>query len=137
MNRRDFLTRTAATAGAASQIAVHAGDAQSARVGTAVTVPPAVIVADQHGNPVAGVAVTFAPGTGGGSVNPTTPVITGADGIAAVTTWILGTVAGPNTLTATSGTLVGSPVTFTATATAGTATRPRLSRAASRSHSSR
>src|SRR2546430_15926727 len=35
----------------------------------------------------------------------------------------LGTVAGPNTLTAASGTLAGSPVTFTATATAGNATR--------------
>ncbi|HEY6157905.1 MAG TPA: Ig-like domain-containing protein, partial [Gemmatimonadales bacterium] len=112
-----------ATAGAATQIAVHAGDGQSARIGTAVSVPPSVIVTDQHGNPVAGVAVTFAPGAGGGSVSPTSPVTTGVDGIAAVTSWTLGTTAGPNTMTATSGTLAGSPVTFTATATAGSATR--------------
>ncbi|HXL07743.1 MAG TPA: Ig-like domain-containing protein, partial [Gemmatimonadales bacterium] len=111
------------TAGAAAQIAINAGDGQQARVGTAVPIPPSAIVKDQHGNPVAGVAVTFAPGTGGGSVNPTSPVTTGADGIAAVTSWTLGTVAGPNTLTAASGTLAGSPVTFTATATAGNATR--------------
>src|SRR5207249_6839189 len=37
--------------------------------------------------------------------------------------WTLGTVAGLNTLTAASGTLAGSPVTFSATATAGNATR--------------
>src|SRR5256886_3717060 len=81
------------------------------------------IVRDQFGNPVAGVGVTFAPGTGGGSVSPTSPVTTGADGVAAVTSWTLGTVAGPNTLTAASGTLAGSPITFSATATAGNATR--------------
>src|SRR5439155_23326850 len=104
--------RANATAGAATQIAINAGDGQSARVGTAVAVPPSVIVRDQFGNPVAGVAVTFAPGTGGGSVSPTSPVTTGADGVAAVTSWTLGTVAGPNTLTAASGTLAGSPITF-------------------------
>src|SRR5439155_21143102 len=81
------------------------------------------IVRDQVGKPVAGVGVTFAPGTGGGSGSPTSPVTTGADGVAAVTSWTLGTVAGPNTLTAASGTLAGSPITFSATATAGNATR--------------
>src|SRR5205807_1489610 len=115
--------RANATAGAATQIAVHAGNGQQARVGTAVAVPPSVIVRDQEGNPVAGVAVTFAPGTGGGSVTPTSPVTTGADGVAAVTAWTLGPTAGSNTLTAASGSLAGSPVTFTATGTAGTATR--------------
>src|SRR5205814_2249595 len=129
------------TAAAAASIAISAGDGQAATVGTAVAVPPAVIVRDAFGNPVAGVAVTFAPGTGGGgltgagiavtfapgtgggSVSPTSPVTTGADGVAAVTSWSLGTVAGLNTLTAASGTLAGSPVTFSATATAGNATR--------------
>src|SRR5256886_4826519 len=81
------------------------------------------IVRDQFGNPVAGVGVTFAPGTGGGSVTPTSPVTTGADGVAAVTAWTLGPTAGPNTLTAASGSLAGSPVTFKATGTAGSATR--------------
>src|SRR5256886_8078184 len=81
------------------------------------------IVRDQFGNPVAGVAVTFAPGTGGGSVSPTSPVTTGADGVAAATAWTLGPTAGPNTLTAASASLAGSPVTFKATGTAGSATR--------------
>jgi hypothetical protein len=40
---------------------------------------------------------------------------TDVNGIATVGSWTLGTAAGANTLTATSGTLSGSPVTFTAT----------------------
>ena len=44
-----------------------------------------------------------------------------SSGIAAVTSWTLGTAAGPDSLTATAGSggVTGSPVTFTATATAG------------------
>src|SRR5207253_7193167 len=65
------------TAGAAASVAVSAGNNQSAAVGTAVTTPPAVIVQDQFNNPVAGVAVTFAPAAGRGAVNPTAPRPTG------------------------------------------------------------
>src|SRR2546430_2553807 len=113
------------TAGAPTSIAVRTGNSQSAEVGTAVTTPPAVIVQDQFNNPVASVAVTFAPAAGSGTVNPTTPVTTGPGGIAAVSSWTLGTTAGPNTLTATaagSG-ITGNPVTFTATGTAGAAAK--------------
>jgi len=48
------------TAGAATQIALNAGNAQSATVGTAVATPPSVIVRDAQNNPVSGVSVTFA-----------------------------------------------------------------------------
>ena len=41
------------------QIALHAGDAQSAVAGTAVATSPSVIVKDAHGNPVSGVGVAF------------------------------------------------------------------------------
>src|SRR5207249_8102859 len=44
-----------ATAGAATQIAIHAGNGQSATAGTAVPVAPSVIVRDANGNPVGGV----------------------------------------------------------------------------------
>jgi len=108
------------TAGAATQIAINAGNNQSARTGTAVAVPPSVIVRDANNNPVSGVGVTFAVASGGGTVVPTTPVTTNASGIAQVTSWTLGTTAGTNTLSATSAGLTGSPVTFTATGTAGT-----------------
>ena len=113
-----------AVAGPASQIAVAVGNNQTAATGTAVAVAPAVIVRDQYNNPVAGVAVTFAVASGGGSVTGATQT-TGANGVAAVGSWTLGTTAGPNTLTATatgSG-ITGNPVTFTATATGAVATQ--------------
>src|SRR5205085_1493111 len=110
------------TAGAAATIAANSPTSQSATAGTAVGSPPSVNVEDANGNPVAGVAVTFTPALGSGSVTPTTPVSTGSDGIAALSSWTLSAAAGSNTLTATSGSLSGSPVTFTATGTAGAAT---------------
>src|SRR2546426_9971570 len=67
------------TAGAASQIAINAGNNQTATAGTAVAIDPSVIVRDANGNPVAGVAVTFAVASGGGTVVPTTPVTTGTN----------------------------------------------------------
>jgi len=48
---------------------------------------------------------------------------TNSAGIATVGSWTLGQTAGSNTLTATSAGLTGSPVSFTATGTAGTATQ--------------
>src|SRR5204863_428700 len=88
------------TAGAATQIAMNAGNGQNATTGTAVAIPPSVIVRDASNNPVAGVAVTFAPGTSGGTVTGANQT-TDATGIAAVGTWTLGKTAGPYTLTAT------------------------------------
>jgi adhesin/invasin len=108
------------TAGAATQIAINGGNNQSATVGTAVATPPSVIVKDASNNPVAGVSVTFAVASGGGSAAGVSQTTDGS-GIATVGNWTLGTTAGSNTLTAISGSLSGSPVTFTATGTAGPA----------------
>jgi hypothetical protein len=107
--------------GAAASIAADSGDGQTAVVGTAVAVRPSVIVRDQYNNPVPGVAVTFAVTGGGGAVNPATPVNTDVNGRARVTSWTLGSAVGANTLEATSGSLTGSPVAFSATAIAGPA----------------
>ncbi len=102
------LTFTATgTVSAATQIAINAGNGQSATVTAAVTTPPSVIVRDQFNNPVSGVSVTFAVATGGGTVNPTTAIITNALGIAQVTSWTMGATAGANSLTATSSGLTG------------------------------
>jgi adhesin/invasin len=98
----------------ATTIAIDAGNGQKARAGTAVATPPSVIVTDDFGNPVGGVSVTFAVASGGGSITGATAV-TNAAGIAVVGSWTLGSKKGPNSLTATSGNLSGSPVTFTAT----------------------
>ena len=112
--------------GPAATMAIQAGNGQAAQVGTAVTTPPAVLVTDQFGNPVSGTSVTFAVGSGGGSVVGGAAT-TGTNGIAAVTSWTMGTVVGANTLTATSTGLSGSPLTFTATATVGAALQIAIS----------
>ncbi|MEW5928542.1 MAG: invasin domain 3-containing protein [Gemmatimonadota bacterium] len=107
-------------AGAPATLAVNAGSGQTAAAGTAVATAPSVVVRDGSNNPVAGVSVSFAVATGGGSVAGGTAT-TDASGIATVGSWTLGTTAGSNTLTASAGGL--TPVTFTATATAGAATQ--------------
>jgi len=86
---------------------------------------PAVKVTDANGDPVAGVNVTFTVTGGGGSISPASPatIATDAGGIATLTSWTLGTVAGVNNNTVSASATVpnGSPVIFTATATAGAA----------------
>src|SRR5204862_6165796 len=93
---------------------------QTATVGTAVSTPPPVIVKDANGNPVAQVAVTFAVAPGNGTITGGSQT-TNASGVATVGSWTLSATAGPNTLTATSACLTGSPVTFSAAGTAGPA----------------
>ncbi len=103
----------------ASRMALYAGDNQTAVVETAVAVPPAVLVTDEYGNGIAGIEVSFTVTTGDGTVNPTVPVVTDADGVARVYSWILGPLSGTNQLTAAAASLAGSPVVFTATGTPG------------------
>ncbi|MES2178081.1 MAG: Ig-like domain-containing protein [Gemmatimonadota bacterium] len=107
------------TAGAAAAITRNAGDGQSATAGSTVAIPPSVLVKDASGNPVPGVSVTFAPGPNSGSVVDGV-ASTDANGIAAVGSWRLSSTAGPNTLTATAGSL---NTTFSATGTSGTASQ--------------
>jgi len=93
-----------------------AGDQQQAAAGTAVAVAPAVLVRNSEGQPMAGVAVTFAVVEGGGSVGGATPT-TDASGLAAAGQWVLG-LSGPQRLTATVGALPA--VDFLATLSPGT-----------------
>ena len=86
--------------------------------GTAVRIKPSVKITDQYGNPVGGVGVTFAPTSGGGTVNGGS-AITSAQGIAEVGDWTLGSAPGPNTLAATAPGLAGSPVAFGAIGNSG------------------
>jgi adhesin/invasin len=106
-----------ATAGPAAALIVNFGEDQKASPSTPVGETPSVIATDSYGNPVAGVTVTFAVTSGGGSV--TGPVqTTGDNGAAFLESWTLGPTLGPNTLTAAADGLTGSPITFTATAVA-------------------
>jgi adhesin/invasin len=108
-----------AMAGAPAGVSVHAGDKQEAVAGNAVTIPPAVMVRDSHGNPVAAVPVVFAVVAGGGSVSGLAAV-TNAQGVATAGSWSLGPFVGANSLSATvQGTSVST--TFTATGLVGSA----------------
>jgi hypothetical protein len=105
---------------AAAAVTVVAGDSQTATVKSPVEVRPAVRVTDAESTPVAGVTVTFAVTSGGGSVTDAVAV-TDSLGLAQVGAWILGRAAGVNTIAATVDTL--PPVTFSATGTPGPAVR--------------
>ena len=101
------------TADVATTLSVSAGDNQSAVQATAVATAPAVLVADQFGNPVAGTDVTFTPSVDGAVT--LSPATSGADGIATVGSWTLSSAPGANTLDASAtGT---NTVTFNATST--------------------
>jgi alpha-tubulin suppressor-like RCC1 family protein len=113
---------TFSTTAVPTQIAMNAGDGQSATAGTAVPVPPSVIVRDASNNPVSGVTVQFAVTSGGGVVADATQV-TNAAGIAAVGSWTLGGALGTQTLSAAAAGLIGSPISFTATALVKTVTQ--------------
>ncbi len=109
-----------------SRMRILAGDGQVAPVSTAVAIPPAVIVTDRNGDAVQNASVSFQVTQGGGTVTPAAPVkvVTGADGVARVTSWTLGATPGVNLLEAggigldsvptESGFLPWGAVTFTA-----------------------
>ena len=98
-----------------SQLAKHAGDGQSASALAPVAIPPAVQVRDAFGNRLPGFAVTFQVASGGGSIAGGSAT-TDPDGVAAVGSWTLGPIPGPNSLEASGAGLFGSPQTFAASA---------------------
>lgn len=109
------------TAGAPTVVTKTSGDAQTAVVASALVTKPAVLVADQYGNAIAGVGVNFALASGGGAISGSSAT-TGANGVATLGGWTLGTVTGPNTVTASTATGSANAVTFTETALAGPVT---------------
>jgi plastocyanin len=94
-----------------AKTATATGDSQVATAGGVLPSPFRVLVQDQSAAPVSGFAVSWAVGTGGGSITATST--TDANGIA-VATRTLGPNAGTQTATASSSGLTGSPVTFRA-----------------------
>ncbi|MDP1889609.1 MAG: Ig-like domain-containing protein [Gemmatimonadaceae bacterium] len=93
-----YFTATA-IAGPAAVLVASVGNNQTAGAGTAVAIAPAVRVNDALGNPVAGIVVTFAVSSGGGTATGTTAT-SNASGLAAVGGWVMGSLTGANTLTA-------------------------------------
>jgi len=107
----------------ADTIAEVSGDAQSGAVSVALANPFIIVISDQYGNPISSESITFAISsqpTGAGASISTGATTTDSSG-QAQTTLTLGSIAGSYEVTATSGDLTGSPVTFTATALAPTA----------------
>jgi hypothetical protein len=106
------------------------GDQQTGTVGSALQTPLVVRVRDAHGNPTSGASVRFDVIAGGGLVvgavqaassgAESTATLTDADGVARVAQWVLGTVAGTNTVRA-SVNGVAQTLSFNATGRAGPA----------------
>jgi len=114
------LFSATATAGAPSSLTIGNGNNQTATAGSVLPIAPSVTVRDARGNPSAGVSVTFTVGANSGVVVGGTAV-TNTAGVATVSSWTLGGTAGTQTLVAS---VAGLPsVTFSASATSGTATR--------------
>jgi protocatechuate 3,4-dioxygenase beta subunit len=106
-------------AGPAARLEAAGGDDQSAPIGTALRDPLSVRVTDAFGNPVADVEVDWSAQQG--SVDPETS-FSGEDG-RATTSWTLGSSTGSQAASASSVDLDGSPVEFTATGRAGSASQ--------------
>ncbi|MCC7405939.1 MAG: Ig-like domain-containing protein [Bdellovibrionales bacterium] len=90
-------------AGPPATIEVTMGNNQSGEVGSNLLINPVIRIADQFDNPIQNLPVTFTP-SGNGTVG-SSPVNTSPAGEASPGTWRLSTTAGPNTLTATAGSL--------------------------------
>jgi plastocyanin len=101
-----------AVADAATTVIKAGGDEQTGEIGSPLPLPVQARVTDQHGNGVQGVAVDWA-ATGGTVSSPS--VASNAAGLSSVNVTVTGP-PGPIVITATSGTLAGSPLTFNATA---------------------
>lgn len=101
-----------ALADAATTVIKTGGDGQTGEIGSQLALPVQARVTDQHGNGVLGVAVGWS-ATGGTPSSLSVP--SNASGLSSVNVTVDGP-AGPIVITATAGTLTGSPLTFNATA---------------------
>jgi hypothetical protein len=93
-----------ATAAAAATLTPLGSSGQLISPNGQVAQLPSVLVSDSYGNPVAGAAVTFSVSSGGGSVAGA-DATSGANGVATVGGWTLGSTTGNNTLTASASAL--------------------------------
>ncbi|MHB1169359.1 MAG: Ig-like domain-containing protein [Longimicrobiales bacterium] len=96
----------------ATALVAAAGDAQNGDTGAELAEPLVARVEDRHGDPVAGVEVTWAVTSGGGSVDPATGT-TDAAGVVS-TRWTLGSEPGEQTVRATAAELEDVHVDFVA-----------------------
>ena len=112
-----------ALASSANGMVGLSGDGQTATAGAELPEPLVVEVTDAFGNPIEGVGVAWT-AEGGGSVSAASSVTDPAGRASGSRT--LGPTAGTQTTLASSEGLAGSPVVFTHTATAGSASGVRI-----------
>ena len=105
----------AQSTGVPANLVLVSGNNQTGSVGQSLASPLTVQVTDASGNPVPGIAVLFTVASGGGTLTASSVTTNGSGLASSVLT--LGPSAGANSVTVTSGTLAGSPVTFSATST--------------------
>jgi len=101
-------------AGPAAHVSIAAGDLQAGNRGATLPDPLCVLVTDAAGNFVEGAVATYTVATGGGTLNAPTAPRSGPNGIAISGLWVLGSLAGQQTITAFVG--GAGSVTFKATA---------------------
>ncbi len=100
-------------AGAAANVSITSGNNQTAAAGTQLPQSLTVLVADQYGNPVSGVSVTFDDGGAGGSFANPNPSVTSTSGTV-TQLYTLPTTPGIVTIHATAAG-VSTPAAFTET----------------------
>ena len=112
--------KLSASAGVAAKLLETSGNGKTGKAGRLLSTPFVVRVVDTYSNPIGGFAVDFAVTSGGGSLNSSSSarVTSDKNGYASIY-YKLGSATGTNSVTASGTGLVGSPVTFTAIAEAG------------------
>ncbi|MBI3586258.1 MAG: Ig-like domain-containing protein [Ignavibacteriales bacterium] len=108
--------------GVASNLALTSGNGQTGVANTNLASPFIVTVTDGYGNPIPGINVTFAIGSvPSGATGQVLTVLNATTGVTGQASTILhlGSAAGTYTVTATSVSLAGSPITFTASTSSG------------------
>jgi len=93
-------------------ISRYAGDRQIAEVGTPARFPLVVFASDTFGNPIAGIQISFAVVSGGGTIDET-PAATNADGVGTSSLMKLGALVGDQRVEASA---AGLRTTFTVSA---------------------
>jgi subtilisin family serine protease len=108
-----------------SDLVLVSGNNQVGAAGAPLALPISVRVNDKSGDPVSGIAVTFAVVAGGGAVQRAS-VTTDSRGLAS-TVWTMGTAVGiASTATASAAGVSGSPLSFSATVLAAPASSATL-----------
>jgi hypothetical protein len=102
------------TAGSPANVTISGGNNQTAPAGSTLPQALSVVVTDQYGNPVSGIAVTFSDGGVGGLFSNSNPVTTTSTGTASQS-YTLPTTAGPVSISAAAAG-VNTPAIFSETA---------------------